>query len=386
MEILVGAGNGLILGTEYNDDGMRTWGTADWGPFDFNGQTGPFQAFGVFGHQHRPGSTAVAVEDQHQHVDSFQLDTISAGAFMAELNLFGFGPNDPATHGHDWASSTTDTNSGHLHAMQDPATFAIISIYDGGTVPQSIFLTAIIATTGGGGPDLPVGGIYGTLLDTAPAGYLPCDGSLLTVADYPALFAALGYLHGGTGAYFALPDLRGRSIPAAGGRYAAGEVGGSNVWDPGWHTHDRLGVGAVSSTPNSMPNPDLYSYTDQWGNVSYYTRLPQYTFTNEHNHLDNRTGTTNATTSGTANTYVAGTPPGWGAYWDGTDHSHPIIFNEASYELPNGEPLGFGTTWGMAGGEYWGHIHGITGQLAMSDDAIPALPPCLAVNFVIRAT
>jgi microcystin-dependent protein len=45
-----------------------------------------------------------------------------------------------------------------------------------------------------------------------PAGFAPCDGSLLSVADHAELFAAIGTSYGGDGKdSFALPDLRGRA-------------------------------------------------------------------------------------------------------------------------------------------------------------------------------
>jgi microcystin-dependent protein len=48
--------------------------------------------------------------------------------------------------------------------------------------------------------------------NSAPAGFALCDGSLLSVADNPALFAAIGTSYGGDGNdTFALPDLRGRA-------------------------------------------------------------------------------------------------------------------------------------------------------------------------------
>jgi len=47
----------------------------------------------------------------------------------------------------------------------------------------------------------------------APRGWAKCDGQLLSIASYNALFALLGTTFGGDGrTSFALPDLRGRSI------------------------------------------------------------------------------------------------------------------------------------------------------------------------------
>jgi microcystin-dependent protein len=45
----------------------------------------------------------------------------------------------------------------------------------------------------------------------APQGWLPCDGSLVPIADYDTLFQLIGTTYGGDGqTTFALPDLRGR--------------------------------------------------------------------------------------------------------------------------------------------------------------------------------
>lgn len=52
----------------------------------------------------------------------------------------------------------------------------------------------------------------------APRGYSMADGSLLAIAQNPALFAVLGTTYGGDGrSTFALPDLRGRAPIGAGG-------------------------------------------------------------------------------------------------------------------------------------------------------------------------
>jgi microcystin-dependent protein len=47
----------------------------------------------------------------------------------------------------------------------------------------------------------------------APDGWAFCDGTLLAIADYQALFALIGTTYGGDGQdNFALPDLRGRML------------------------------------------------------------------------------------------------------------------------------------------------------------------------------
>lgn len=69
-----------------------------------------------------------------------------------------------------------------------------------------------------------------------PAGYLPCDGRLLQIAQYTALYSLLGTQFGGNGTTsFALPDLRGR-VPMGSGtgaglttRYTGERSGYENV-------------------------------------------------------------------------------------------------------------------------------------------------------------
>lgn len=56
---------------------------------------------------------------------------------------------------------------------------------------------------------LPFGGPVGKV----PVGYLPCDGSEVTVADHPELYEAIGDLWGGDGGTnFNVPDLRGQFL------------------------------------------------------------------------------------------------------------------------------------------------------------------------------
>lgn len=84
------------------------------------------------------------------------------------------------------------------------------------------------------------GDIKLTARATAPAGWVLADGASYTTAAQPALFAAIGYTYGGSGANFNVPNLKGR-VPV--GRDAAqtefdvlGETGGakSQMFDRSW--------------------------------------------------------------------------------------------------------------------------------------------------------
>ena len=65
---------------------------------------------------------------------------------------------------------------------------------------------------------VPVGSVFWIASQTAPGGYLICDGSVISRADYADLFAVIGETFGaGDGSTtFALPDLRAAFIRGAG--------------------------------------------------------------------------------------------------------------------------------------------------------------------------
>lgn len=66
---------------------------------------------------------------------------------------------------------------------------------------------------------------------TPPAGYLLCNGAAVSRTTYPALFAAIGVIHGaGDGSStFNLPNLLDRFIVGAGSGYAVAGQGGSAI-------------------------------------------------------------------------------------------------------------------------------------------------------------
>lgn len=63
---------------------------------------------------------------------------------------------------------------------------------------------------------VPTGVVIDYAGGTSPAGWLLCDGSSYPTATYPALFTAIGYTWGGSGASFNVPDLRSRVTVGAG--------------------------------------------------------------------------------------------------------------------------------------------------------------------------
>jgi microcystin-dependent protein len=115
----------------------------------------------------------------------------------------------------------------------------------------------------------------------APPGWLPCDGRLLRIPEYDALFTLLGTTYGGDGVdTFALPDLRGR-FPVHQGQGAGlsvrtrGEQGGSEsvvltTEELPLHQHVMAGSGAVAT--EQSPEAHVTGHTER----NIYGDLPPY--------------------------------------------------------------------------------------------------------------
>ena len=59
---------------------------------------------------------------------------------------------------------------------------------------------------------VPAGSVIFVARSTVPTGYLACNGASLSTTTYAALFAAISYTFGGSGASFTVPDLRGEFL------------------------------------------------------------------------------------------------------------------------------------------------------------------------------
>jgi microcystin-dependent protein len=106
-------------------------------------------------------------------------------------------------------------------------------------------------------PDAYLGDIKLVGFGFAPRGWALCNGQLLPVRQYTALFSLLGTTYGGDGQNtFALPNLQGRIPLHAGGQYGPGQQGGEaghtlTTGEMPAHTHSVQGTAATGtlSTP-----------------------------------------------------------------------------------------------------------------------------------------
>lgn len=85
----------------------------------------------------------------------------------------------------------------------------------------------------------------------APKGWALCNGQLMAISEYQALFSLLGTSFGGNGTTtFALPDLRGRTPIHMSANFVLGQAGGEETHtlttgEMAAHTHP------VSASPNA---------------------------------------------------------------------------------------------------------------------------------------
>ena len=105
----------------------------------------------------------------------------------------------------------------------------------------------------------------------APRDWAPCDGRLLSVNEYPSLFALLGDSFGGNGnTSFAVPDLRGRVPVSTGSGYYRGVWSGFEeiaLPENGMPPHSHI-VSACAITADTQKPPDnmlaKYDADDQY--------------------------------------------------------------------------------------------------------------------------
>jgi microcystin-dependent protein len=88
----------------------------------------------------------------------------------------------------------------------------------------------------------------------APAGWMTCQGQLLSISEYETLFNLIGTTYGGDGqSTFQLPDLQSRVPVHAGPGYATGQTGGAEsvvlqTQHLPRHTHQAQASSATGTT------------------------------------------------------------------------------------------------------------------------------------------
>ncbi|AIX28588.1 putative short tail fiber [Synechococcus phage ACG-2014f] len=129
-------------------------------------------------------------------------------------------------------------------------------VVEGGLVVRDVIIAKEFRGAGtGGGPGTIL--LWGGSTSALPDRYLLCNGATLNKNTYNKLFEAIGYIHGGSGNSFKLPDLRNRFIPGAGSSYAVAAKGGDDSvvlteTQMPRHTHSTSAVNAPHTHPVSF--------------------------------------------------------------------------------------------------------------------------------------
>ena len=130
----------------------------------------------------------------------------------------------------------------------------------------SVFLTANLWAAG-----VPVGGVSAFGGVSVPSGWLACDGGQYTCAGQPDLFAVLGYIYGGAGGVFNVPDFRGRVGVGSSSGYVLGSAGGASsvvlsVAELPPHNHGL--PGGVMSWPSPVNGYSWAGWGTAWPNIN----------------------------------------------------------------------------------------------------------------------
>ncbi|MFO0043233.1 MAG: phage tail protein [Pseudomonadota bacterium] len=136
----------------------------------------------------------------------------------------------------------------------------------------------------------------------APSGWQACDGSLLPISEYDALFALVGTTYGGDGqTTFAVPDLRGRE-PIHQGQGA----GLSN-----YVIGQRAGTETVTVLPTQMPahTHTLVTTTAAASSLTPGTTLLPGSVSGDNFYLSDVTGATAVAMSAQSTSLAGGSQP-----------------------------------------------------------------------------
>lgn len=109
--------------------------------------------------------------------------------------------------------------------------------------------------------------------DLIPRSWAPCNGQLLPINTYTALFSLLGVMYGGDGRNtFALPNFQGAAMLGASSTYPQGAIGGEEshtllINELPMHNHFVMAVDALGTQP--LNNSD-----DYLAQISVHTSTP----------------------------------------------------------------------------------------------------------------
>jgi microcystin-dependent protein len=237
-------------------------------------------------------------------------------------------------------------------------------------------------------PDTPVGAIVDWPGQTLPPTWALCDGTQLLAAQYPDLFAVIGYGYGGTGAYFKLPDLRSRftlgaGVGAAGHtNRALGATGGLetvslNANQTGAHFH----VAAMTTGGASPGHTHAVTGATAGGSVGHTHGFTSGGASGVHQHNLAGAAFVGVQYQGGFTGTVFGA--GAGALTDANNADHTHAGTTGGVSADHSHAINLAATGGVSAD----HAHSFNGNTdggACNSAAHENMPPYIALNKIIR--
>ena len=212
-------------------------------------------------------------------------------------------------------------------------------------------LTAAGAFTIATGMILP----WAAALADKPAGYLNCDGSVVSRSTYSALFAVISTTFGsGDGSStFGLPNFQNRMAIGKSGTYALGSTGGAT-------TDSFTPTGSISGSTG--------------GTALTEAQLPS------HSHSATSTSSSSSSTSNGVVTTGSGSGPGGGgvAVLSGNQSTRPVTGITTTTSTTTTTSIG-NTGSGAT------HDHTLSATFAGNAGTVDVLNPYISINFIIKA-
>lgn len=264
----------------------------------------------------------------------------------------------------------------------------ILVRHDGGTIDAG----SVRGEQGPPGPPAPVDpgiiAMYGG--NTAPAGYLLCDGAEVSRTTYAALFAAIGVLHGsGNGSTtFNVPDLRDRFPMGKGSGTVSdvvGKKGGSKDAVPIQHDHDIDHSHTIANHQHSMTHSHTASAV---GETQEHTHGVDINTDQKGYHLHNWGAQEFPYVAGAGPYSMAGAGGMLFSRWgqsDNGEHTHRVLGGTGGRSAAHTHGVNVSNhtdPTGSAGAQTLNHVgkSALVGQVGTDKN----LPPFGVVNFIIK--
>jgi microcystin-dependent protein len=141
----------------------------------------------------------------------------------------------------------------------------------GSVLPNEAAQAFLVALDSWGGCMEP-GFVIASARADVPSGWLPCDGAVYSVVDYPLLYAAIGNVWGGTpGSTFGVPDFRDRALVGVGEQGLGAAFGDAThaltVAEMPVHQHSEIAVTTTPGLAGEVPAPVAVGAPGSTGSV-----------------------------------------------------------------------------------------------------------------------